>query len=842
MLDHKPPQPGPKTTLIVAPLALLRQWEREITSKVKPAHQLSTFIYHGPSKTSRNAARLFDFDVVLTTYGTVSSDYNNHQKPTARLFRGGRGFYRIILDEAHRIKNRNSLCSKAVTALQAQYRLCMTGTPFMNNTAEIFSLIRFLNIAPYNNWPRFSHDIDRPLRGSDEDEQARAMQKLQVLFRSITLRRTKDSLLDGQPIIKLPEKSESTAIAVFDEDQRGFYDALEKKQQIRFNKYIKRGRLSKVYTFILVLLLRLRQACGHPFLIKNHGIPDEAELNGKQMIQLALKLDPKMVARIEKKTEFQCPLCDEIAETPMIIYPCGHDICSDCFSAMMMVTNGAGKDQNRLALSAAHGLGYGEVDTSCPQEGCDMQVLPKKVLCHSFFLDAFGLESGSQGGDASDEELEEECDEDEEDSDDDSLASFIVDDECEGDEDEDEGEGEDELDEDNSDIERESQVGESADESDFKGKLKLSVDRAADTFPTREAKKEEPGPDGLSQSEVKKEKSQKMKSQGDMGPEEDIWAYIRRRHEAGWNVEEHVDTDSDLSLPSLKDMGGSSSTRKTDMPQTDSVKPSMSKRKRVSDIEPPSKPNKRVKKEDEDDSEKEFAIQDQRKKSKGKAKATMPGKSKKKSKKKTKGKTLGELRKKAVTGQAAKARYFERLRQDFVSSAKINTTLELLQSIRKTKPGEKTLVFSLWPSFLDLLEIPMQECGFRYLRYDGSMPSRERDDNVKEFHENPSENILLVSLLAGNAGLNLTAASQVIILEPFWNPFIEDQAVDRAHRIGQKRRVEVHRVLVAGTVEDRILELQEKKRSLVNAALSEEGAIGAGRLSVGELKGLFGIR
>lgn len=78
--------------------------------------------------------------------------------------------------------------------------------------------------------------------------------------------------------------------------------------------------------------------------------------------------------------------------------------------------------------------------------------------------------------------------------------------------------------------------------------------------------------------------------------------------------------------------------------------------------------------------------------------------------------------------------------------------------------------------------------------------------------------------------------------EPFWNPYVEDQAVDRTHRLGQRKNVDVYRVLVADTVEDRILELQEKKRRLVTTALSEKGATSAGRLTVQELRGLFGIR
>lgn len=99
---------------------------------------------------------------------------------------------------------------------------------------------------------------------------------------------------------------------------------------------------------------------------------------------------------------------------------------------------------------------------------------------------------------------------------------------------------------------------------------------------------------------------------------------------------------------------------------------------------------------------------------------------------------------------------------------------------------------------------------------------------------------MLISLKAGNAGLNLVAASRVVILDPFWNPFIEMQAVDRAHRIGQQNPVEVHRILVEGTVEDRIITLQEQKRNLVESALDETAAKSVGRLDVQQLAFLFG--
>ena len=127
-----------------------------------------------------------------------------------------------------------------------------------------------------------------------------------------------------------------------------------------------------------------------------------------------------------------------------------------------------------------------------------------------------------------------------------------------------------------------------------------------------------------------------------------------------------------------------------------------------------------------------------------------------------------------------------------------------------------------------------------------------------EFSDKRSCKILLVSLKAGNSGLNLIAASQVIMLDPFWNPYIEvfalwycfrgmynvltpcqEQAIDRAHRIGQQKPVQVHRIIVENTVEDRILALQEKKRELIEAALDENASKSISRLGVRELGFLF---
>lgn len=163
--------------------------------------------------------------------------------------------------------------------------------------------------------------------------------------------------------------------------------------------------------------------------------------------------------------------------------------------------------------------------------------------------------------------------------------------------------------------------------------------------------------------------------------------------------------------------------------------------------------------------------------------------------------------------------YFSRLERDYQPSAKVKRTLELLNSIRQNNPKDKTIVFTFFTSFIDILEIALRrEGGFKHCRFDGTMNSAQRDSAVTDFMEG-DVTVFLASIKSGNVGLNLNKATHVIILDPFWNPYVEAQAVDRAHRIGQKQTVTVHRLLIKGTVEDRILRLQEKKKRLVEAAL-----------------------
>jgi SNF2 family DNA or RNA helicase len=165
--------------------------------------------------------------------------------------------------------------------------------------------------------------------------------------------------------------------------------------------------------------------------------------------------------------------------------------------------------------------------------------------------------------------------------------------------------------------------------------------------------------------------------------------------------------------------------------------------------------------------------------------------------------------------------------QEASSSSKIELLLSSLETT--TAEGHRSLVFSQWTSMLDLLEPHLEREGFGFLRLDGT--TRDRAGVVSEFQRETGPPVFLISLKAGGTGLNLTAADHVFILEPWWNPAVEAQAADRAHRIGQEKPVFVHRLIAEDTVEERVLALQQEKQALSDLTTGS----GAGGMSREEL-------
>jgi SNF2 family DNA or RNA helicase len=160
--------------------------------------------------------------------------------------------------------------------------------------------------------------------------------------------------------------------------------------------------------------------------------------------------------------------------------------------------------------------------------------------------------------------------------------------------------------------------------------------------------------------------------------------------------------------------------------------------------------------------------------------------------------------------------------QKIAQSSKVELLIQTLEN--SIALGHRALVFSQWTSYLDLIEPSLNASGIRFLRLDGS--TQNRNEVVQQFQNDPSFSVMLISLKAGGVGLTLTAADHVFLMDPWWNPTVEDQAADRAHRIGQKNPVLVHRLIAQDTIEDRILNLQKTKIELA-ASVLQEGASAA---------------
>lgn len=285
MAANPPPDGGKWRSLIVCPVSLVGQWKAEIETRVREEVRPSVYIYHGP-KRIRDPDALAEFDVIITTYTTLAVEYPKILKtapnyaelakakaPLPRrdagpLFRCS--FYRVVLDEAHTIKNHKTANFAAACALPAQIRWCLTGTPILNCVDEIYSLFIFLRYRFMRRMTMASWKVlwKCKLESNNRGTRDRSFKRFQPVVAAVTLRRTKLDQIDGKHLIELPPKfTEVKAIDFL------FPEEALKYQELNTNSHseLKRlkaaaGGLGKNYANVLALLLRLRQACCHPFL------------------------------------------------------------------------------------------------------------------------------------------------------------------------------------------------------------------------------------------------------------------------------------------------------------------------------------------------------------------------------------------------------------------------------------------------------------------------------------------------------------------------------------------------------------------------------------------------
>ncbi|HYM94939.1 MAG TPA: DEAD/DEAH box helicase, partial [Chitinophagaceae bacterium] len=147
---------------------------------------------------------------------------------------------------------------------------------------------------------------------------------------------------------------------------------------------------------------------------------------------------------------------------------------------------------------------------------------------------------------------------------------------------------------------------------------------------------------------------------------------------------------------------------------------------------------------------------------------------------------------------------------------------ELAREITENISNHKALIFSQFLGMLSLIREKLHELDVKYEYFDGSTSAPDREKAIQSFQNDESKRVFLISLKAGGVGLNLTAADYVYIVDPWWNPAVEQQAIDRTHRIGQTKNIFAYRMICKDTIEDKILKLQEKKRMLAKELISDD--------------------
>ncbi|KAJ3196277.1 hypothetical protein HK101_009542 [Irineochytrium annulatum] len=692
MILNRSEDSNQRTTLIVAPTSLVIQWKEEIRNRVESG-VFKVLLYYGKDKKAMTLNTLKNYDIVITTYGIVGMEFpqpikkakapahsaaereaaddadfeqelREREAMLARIeVQKGpllkMNWYRVVLDEAHTIKNKSTRCARSVVELKSKYRWCLTGTPFQNNVGDLYSLLYFLKIQPYCEWERFREQIQKPMKAG---RHKKAMKRVQALLKSVCLRRNKNSSLDGKPIIMLPPKEVFVDEVDFSPSERDFYTSLEQKTLLRFNKYLREGTVMQNYSNVLVLLLRLRQACCHPTLVSQHfneATPEElAALEAEQRLKEAqeaavaagrpvggvpavkkdIELASEVVQRLwdlnvdSKEITEECAICMDAITDGQIIPGCGHLYCGECL-------------QDHVNRDPALG------EKSCPQ--CRGRINDGELM---------------------------------------SVKEFV-----------------------------------------------LKYGRKKGATPKKVAKS---------------------------------------------RMIENSDTEDDEAA----------------------VEPASKKKK-----------GKEPVRDDDDDEDMDEFVFD----------------------------------------------------ASWVSSTKIEELMKILDNVRTKHAGEKVIVFSQFRGMMDLCETPLRKRKIGFVRYDGSMTADKRDEAVQQLEHDPNIMVILISLKCGSLGLNLTCANRVVMLDFWWNPAVENQAVDRVHRVAgvlthfaiqvrtdeacrrapnfnQKHRRAAH-LSPSGTeaaVESSLIpgSLLTCFARLFNAALGEGGTKGLGnqRLGLNDLIKLFG--
>ncbi|XP_015230789.1 PREDICTED: helicase-like transcription factor isoform X1 [Cyprinodon variegatus] len=309
-----------RATLIICPLSVLSNWldqlEQHLQHNVKP----NIYLYYG-SERNRSESFLSSQDVVITTYNVLSSEFGN-KSPLH-----GVDWLRVVLDEGHIIRNPNAQMSKAVLELKAQRRWILSGTPVQNSVKDLWMLLAFLRLKPFDVREWWNRVIQRPVTLGDRV----GLQNLQNLVKCITLRRTKNSKVNGQHLVSLPKKTVYVEQVELSQQEREEYELAPKEGRRTIGRYVDEGSVLKNYADVLAILTRLRQYCCHPDLLGKISAEFAAADNPADLRQ---RLIERLRLVLASGSDEECSVCLDSLRLPVITH-CAHVYCRPCIAQVI---------------------------------------------------------------------------------------------------------------------------------------------------------------------------------------------------------------------------------------------------------------------------------------------------------------------------------------------------------------------------------------------------------------------------------------------------------------------------------------------------------------------------